>query len=365
MKSLLPIVTAMALALLLTGCVIQPPDPTTAPAAPPETTAPSYTGWVDTEEGRSYYGQDGTKRTGWLDDAGQRYYLDENGVTLRGMQQLQGKRFYFRDDGSVVTGWLTLGEDTYYFGMDGSMITGLMNIAGKGYYFGADGRRFSGWLELEGGAYHFDEQGIMAVGPREVDGQMHYFSPRGIRVPLANPWNPVPADYQVELVNVTDRDRLERNCAEALQIMLADLEAAGHKYFIASAYRTQDEQQYLFDRKVNFYLEWEYPLAEAEALAATSVAVPGTSEHQLGLAVDICDLEYEILDDYQANTETQKWLMAHCHEYGFILRYPKGTTDITGIIYEPWHYRYVGVDIAREIINLGITLEEYLGAAKS
>jgi D-alanyl-D-alanine carboxypeptidase len=79
--------------------------------------------------------------------------------------------------------------------------------------------------------------------------------------------------------------------------------------------------------------------------------------------VDIIDSNYGYLDDYQAQMPTQKWLMEHCHEYGFILRYPVGTTEITGIIFEPWHYRYVGVEIAQEIMNLGITLEEYLGAA--
>ena len=102
---------------------------------------------------------------------------------------------------------------------------------------------------------------------------------------------------------------------------------------------------------------------EAEKEAARHVAVPGTSEHQLGLAVDLVDAEYPYLDDAQARTPTQRWLMEHCHEYGFILRYPTGTTDITGIIFEPWHYRYVGMEVAREIMERGITLEEYLGAA--
>ena len=95
------------------------------------------------------------------------------------------------------------------------------------------------------------------------------------------------------------------------------------------------------------------------------VAVPGTSEHQLGLAVDIIDSNYGYLDDYQASMPTQKWLMEHCWEYGFILRYPEGTTEITGIIYEPWHYRYVGVEVAMEMKQLGVTLEEYLGAVQN
>ena len=132
---------------------------------------------------------------------------------------------------------------------------------------------------------------------------------------------------------------------------------------IVSAYRTREEQEYLYWRKVKRLEEagWSYDHALKEA--GKEVAVPGTSEHQLGLAVDIIDGNYGYLDEHQANMPAQKWLMEHCHEYGFILRYPTGTTEITGIIFEPWHYRYVGQEIAQEITNLGITLEEYLGAA--
>ena len=106
-----------------------------------------------------------------------------------------------------------------------------------------------------------------------------------------------------------------------------------------------------------------YSYDEAYAEASKSVAIPGTSEHQLGLAVDIVDNSNWNLNTSQEKTKTQKWLMEHCWEYGFILRFPNGTTDITGIIYEPWHYRYVGVEISMELRDLGITLEEYLGAA--
>ena len=90
------------------------------------------------------------------------------------------------------------------------------------------------------------------------------------------------------------------------------------------------------------------------------VARPGTSEHQTGLAVDIVDQNYQLLDEKQENTPVQQWLMAHCTEYGFILRYPTGKSKITGIGYEPWHYRYVGSDAAREITDQGLCLEEYL-----
>ena len=96
------------------------------------------------------------------------------------------------------------------------------------------------------------------------------------------------------------------------------------------------------------------------AKAAKEVAVPGTSEHQLGLAVDIVDTQNQVLNRAQEDTAVQQWLMEHCYEYGFILRYPQDKSDDTGIIYEPWHYRYVGTEAALAIRDQGVTLEEYL-----
>ncbi len=178
---------------------------------------------------------------------------------------------------------------------------------------------------------------------------------------LVNPWHPLPEDYEFELTTVTGKYKVDSRCADALKQMLADCKKAGHTPYICSAYRTWDDQIYLFDKKVNSFISKGYSEAEAKVLAAKETAVPGTSEHQLGLAADILCQSRPWLDEGQAKTATQQWLMANCHKYGFILRYPKGTTPITGIIYEPWHYRYVGVEIATEIMTKGITLEEYLG----
>lgn len=99
---------------------------------------------------------------------------------------------------------------------------------------------------------------------------------------------------------------------------------------------------------------------QAEIEAARNVAYPGTSEHHLGLAVDIVSLQYQQLDEAQARTPEIIWLTEHCSEYGFILRYPKDKTQITGIVYEPWHFRYVGVETAKVIMEQGLCLEEYL-----
>ena len=99
---------------------------------------------------------------------------------------------------------------------------------------------------------------------------------------------------------------------------------------------------------------------QAEAETAKSVAVPGTSEHQLGLALDIVDKSYQMLEEDQQDTPAQQWLMANCWRYGFILRFPKDKEAVTGITYEPWHYRYVGEEVAKTITEGGLCLEEYL-----
>lgn len=352
----------------LWGCAPVVPGPggeTTEASTEPSVEV--LTGWqvIDGEE--YCFTETGEPVTGWVSremaDRTICCYLSEKGKVLTGWQNIEGKRYYFAEDGDMTVGWLELEDGGYYFGIDGVMFTGLLNIRGKGYYFTEEGRRYSGWLEQDGKTYYFDEQGEMAVGQVEIEGQNHHFSPRGVKILLVNPWNLLPEDYQVELVDVTERDRLETECAEALQRMLEDCRAAGHEPFIVSAYRTWEEQEYLYWRKVKRLQEYGWSSDNAQKEAAKEVAVPGTSEHQLGLAVDIIDSNYGYLDDYQASMPTQKWLMEHCYEYGFILRYPVGSTEITGIIYEPWHYRYVGQEIAQEIMNLGITLEEYLGAA--
>ena len=179
---------------------------------------------------------------------------------------------------------------------------------------------------------------------------------------LVNPWNPVPEDYETELSWVSSYDRsfqVDARCAEELMQMLEDCQAAGNHPYICSAHREHAYQEMLFSNKIDRLLgEGVWP-SEVREVAAQSVALPGTSEHELGLAVDIIDLYYPYLNQEQEKTETQKWLMENCWKYGFILRYPNGTSDITGIIYEPWHYRYVG-PFAQEITQRGITLEEYI-----
>lgn len=178
---------------------------------------------------------------------------------------------------------------------------------------------------------------------------------------LVNPWNKLPEDWQVDLVTLSNGLQIDRRCYDALQEMMDACREAGYEPLICSAYRTQETQQDLFNNKVAKLEAGGKSHDEAVQEAGTVVAVPGTSEHQLGLTVDVVDVNNQNLTEEQEKTPTQKWLMANSWRYGFIHRYPNSKSDITGIIYEPWHYRYVGKDAAQEIFNKGITLEEYLG----
>lgn len=125
-----------------------------------------------------------------------------------------------------------------------------------------------------------------------------------------------------------------------------------------SGYRSVERQTRNFENKIQKYMDDGYSKTEATQMAATIILPPGTSEHNAGLAMDICSL-YESFED----TEEFEWLMENAADYGFILRYPEDKQDITKIIYEPWHWRYVGVEAAKEMKASGQCLEEYLGVA--
>ena len=180
---------------------------------------------------------------------------------------------------------------------------------------------------------------------------------------LVNRWHSLPEDYSVQLVELRNGFQVDERCYPDLQDMMDDCRAEGLSPVICSAYRTREYQERLYRAETERWLARGYSRASAETEAGKSVAVPGTSEHQLGLAVDIVDIGNQHLDASQENTAVQKWLMEHSWEYGFILRYPNNKSEITGIIYEPWHYRYVGREYAEELHRLGLCLEEYLERA--
>lgn len=182
---------------------------------------------------------------------------------------------------------------------------------------------------------------------------------------LVNDWNPVPDQY-LSAVTIADFNGPSKQCdsriIEPLRNMLNDGNAynASFRLSAASLYRTEELQARNYNRQVTYYKNQGYDQETAESKAATVVKRPGESEHNTGLCVDLLGAGYSSLEQSFANTEAYTWLRAHCADYGFILRYPKEKEAVTAVIFEPWHYRYVGVETAKEIMSRGLCLEEYV-----
>ncbi len=176
---------------------------------------------------------------------------------------------------------------------------------------------------------------------------------------LVNKQHPIPDDYEMELGNINASMQCDKRIIGNLFNMFQAAADDGVSLIVCSPFRTHSHQVELFDRKINRYMDAGLTYMDAYTRAAQAVTVPGTSEHEIGLAIDIVTNGYATLDDGFGETEAGKWLAANSAEYGFILRYPKGKESITGIEYEPWHFRYVGREAASRITEEKICLEEF------
>ena len=177
---------------------------------------------------------------------------------------------------------------------------------------------------------------------------------------LVNKQNMVPKDYKFELGTVRGSIQADVRILEELNAMFAAAQQDGIVLSVCSGSRDYGRQTVLFDKKIKKYMARGLSYFDAYSIASQAVTIPGKSEHQIGLALDIISNTYYDLNEGFAETDAGKWLYEHSAEYGFILRYPKGKEHITGIEFEPWHFRYVGVEAAKEITEQGITLEEYV-----
>ncbi len=183
------------------------------------------------------------------------------------------------------------------------------------------------------------------------------------RLMLVNADHLLPEDYTFEKVVIEDNFTFDARAAQALTEMLEAGRAAGYSLRIVSTYRTVERSDYLYTSKVSEYQALGYSEEDAAVEAARWVAPPRQSEHNAGLAIDVVSRDYDQVygdlmhefEDFPAFT----WLSEHCAEFGFILRYPEDKQEITGITYEPWHYRYVGVEHAQKMQELDLCLEEY------
>lgn len=177
---------------------------------------------------------------------------------------------------------------------------------------------------------------------------------------LVNKQHPVPDDYTFTLGTIKGSMKCDIRIIDELTEMMQAAKKDGIDLKICSPYRDYNRQTVLFNRKIDYYMEKGYSYLDAYKIASMTVTVPGASEHQIGLALDIVSSKYSALEIGFGETEAGIWLREHCDEYGFILRYPLGKEYITGIQYEPWHFRYVGKEAAGRIMENDITLEEFL-----
>jgi D-alanyl-D-alanine carboxypeptidase len=162
----------------------------------------------------------------------------------------------------------------------------------------------------------------------------------------------IPDNLREVKVSKSKYMELQDHVALKVEEMFADAKEDGYNLYFNSGYRSYEYQEKIFSRRVN-----NYGFKEAEKI----IAIPGQSEHQTGLAFDVtcASMSYGLGKAFE-NTDEFKWLINNCYRYGFILRYRKGKEDITKYVYEPWHYRYIGdVEVAKEIMDNGIVLEEY------
>ena len=202
-----------------------------------------------------------------------------------------------------------------------------------------------------------DSNEMDAAGGESVE-----FSADDWKLVLINKQHPIPADYTFTLGPIKTI-KGEMQCDERIiDSLLAMMQAAyedGIILGVCSPYRDLNWQKVLFNRKIKLYMKKGMSYIDAYALSSQTVTVPGASEHQIGLAVDMVSDTYQTLDAGFADTDAGIWLKEHCSEYGFILRYPEGKESITSIEFEPWHFRYVGKDAAKIIMEEGLCLEEF------
>ena len=176
---------------------------------------------------------------------------------------------------------------------------------------------------------------------------------------LINGENPLPHDFSFNTRIIFGEYRMDERAADYAIQMLEDARRDGVGLVIVSAYRTAERQRNNYNAQVQRYIDAGYSENEAHLRTGQEIAPPGASEHNAGLALDILDMSYNLSETFDRTREFE-WLIQNSYKYGFILRYPKNKIHVTGIIYEPWHFRFVGVKRATEITEAKLTLEEYI-----
>lgn len=308
-------------------------------------TGEAMVGW-NTLDGKPYYfTEEGRTLTGWQTLEEKRYYFAGDGYALTGWQSVEGIRSCFGEDGAAVTGWYEENGSKYYLDQNGTPLVGKQQVEDCWYYFREDGALATGWIETEDGKYYAKENGMLAVGQLTLDGVNHFFTSKGNYVLLVNKDNPVPEDFLPDLASFRGF-RIDSQAKEALEKMMSE---CPYSTTIDNIYRSKEQQIKVWNNGIKERMASGMTYEQAEAATAKRVMTPGHSEHQTGLAVDMF-----------GSDAAQEWLIEHCWEYGFILRYPEDKTEFTGIDFENWHFRYVGTELSLELKELGMCLEEYM-----
>lgn len=178
---------------------------------------------------------------------------------------------------------------------------------------------------------------------------------------LVNRTNEMPDTYIRKLTSICEgRLEADERIVKDLREMLAAADRSGHLYFIASAYRSREKQEYLVEKNISDLMAQGMDELKAKKQTYKYQQLPGHSEHETGLALDILCSDNLTMENWaQAKLAGNKWLRRNAHKYGFVLRYPKKKENITLIKYESWHFRYVGKEAAKFMWDNGLTLEEF------
>ncbi len=301
-----------------------------------------------------------TEDTGSIDDTEEEPDEDEEGSTetvLFEVTEMEDTTMYATDPLNV-----RLGPDALYEAIGQLAVGDAVTVTGE---------TSNGWYQIDydgttayvSGDYLREEEVNTEdeYTTVETDDEYYYQTEEDYLI-LVNKTHLLPDDYKIETDYVQGSYEMEKTAAYYCKLMIEAAAADGINLKVLSAYRTVNYQQRLFDRNVESRMEDGMTYEEAVADTAVNIAPAGGSEHNAGLAVDIItENDWDTYTGFE-DTEEFAWLQEHAAEYGFIMRYASGKEDITGFIYEPWHYRFVGVKYAADIQASGLCLEEYLEA---
>ncbi|MEW9051427.1 MAG: D-alanyl-D-alanine carboxypeptidase family protein [Neobacillus sp.] len=332
-------------------------------------------GWV--EDGANWYyldPQTGIMKTGWLEYNKNWYYLEKSGAMKTGWLEYNKKWYYLDKSGAMKTGWVEYNKKWYFLDHTGVMKTGWVLTSNKWYFLNKDGDMKTGWLYQNGKWYYLKPAGDMAIGWYQDSSKKYYYAYsngemavntriNGYYVGYTGQWiESTTTPYYLKGVLLVNKHHglpstygggEDPTARGAFEKMKTAAHNQGLTLTLTSGYRSYEYQKDLYWRYVSIYGQ-----AEADRFSA----YPGYSEHQTGLAFDIGGSNRSAwVNSGFDGTPEAKWLANNAHNYGFILRYPPGKEHITGYMYESWHFRYLGVEVATKVYKSGLTLEEYLG----